>query len=86
MSEVKKIIKVFEDGAYEDVEHGVLIGCNGDDFNLQFMNVSPMDMCRAAIGLVEGIKKLGLEKLMDELSSFYADEEKPEVKIHGEGE
>lgn len=27
MSEVKKVIKVFEDGAYEDVEHGVLIGC-----------------------------------------------------------
>lgn len=81
MSEVKKVIKVFEDGAYEDVEHGVLIGCNGDDFNLQFMDVSPMDMCRAAIGLVEGIKKLGLEKLMDELSSFYADEEKPEVKF-----
>ena len=49
MSEVKKVIKVFEDGAYEDVEHGVLIGCNGDDFNLQFMDVSPMDMCRAAI-------------------------------------
>lgn len=23
MSEVKKVIKVFEDGAYEDVEHGV---------------------------------------------------------------
>ena len=40
MSEVKKVIKVFEDGAYEDVEHGVLIGCNGDDFNLQFMDVS----------------------------------------------
>lgn len=44
MSEVKKVIKVFEDGAYEDVEHGVLIECNGDDFNLQFMDVSPMNM------------------------------------------
>lgn len=61
MSEVKKVIKVFEDGAYEDVEHGVLIECNGDDFNLQFMDVSPMNMCRAAIGLVEGIKSLDLK-------------------------
>ncbi len=83
MSELKKVIKVFEDGTQEEVENGIVIGCKGDDFNIQFMDVTPQDMCRSAIGLVEGLKKLGLGNLMDDMVSFYYNE-KPEVNVHGE--
>ena len=46
---IKKMIRVKADGTQENLEHCIVLSCDGDDFSLDCVNISTEDMCRSAI-------------------------------------
>lgn len=83
-TEVKEIIKVMDDGTQHKVEHGTVIEMQGDDINMAFVDVKPVDIVELAIGLVEAVRQLGLgEALKKAIDFYYGEEEDADAGTEG---
>lgn len=72
-SNVSKLIRVQEDGKEQECHHCIVISCNDDDFNLDFVDMEPLDMVRGAIGLIEALRQIGLGDVLDKMTEYFAD-------------
>lgn len=70
-SNVKKIIKVKEDGTQQECNHCVLISHKDDDFSIEFVDINNYDMVRSVIGFVEALRQIGLGDLLDEMTNYF---------------
>lgn len=71
-SDVKEIIKVYEDGSRNPVPHGVVIEFLGDNIQIDFFNVSNDALLRRTLGLIQAIDNMGLGEDFDKLIEYYS--------------
>ncbi|MCI8410385.1 MAG: hypothetical protein HFJ09_14125 [Lachnospiraceae bacterium] len=81
---MKEIIKVMDDGTQHKLEHGAVIEMQGDDINMSFVDIKPMDIVELVIGLVEAVRRMGLGEALEKAIDYYYGE-KEDVDAGTEG-
>ena len=68
---VNKIILVNDDGSTKEIEKGAAIGINGNQVDIDLVNISYVELVNVAIGLLGAISDIGLGDMMGKAIEFY---------------
>lgn len=67
---MKEIIKVMDEGTQDRVEHGAVIEIQGDNINIECLNIMPVDIVRIAIGILEVVHEMGMDEVLKQMYSY----------------
>ena len=67
---MKEIIKVMDDGTQGRVEHGAVIEIQGDNINIECLNIKPVDIVRIAIGILGVVHEMGMDEVLKQMYSY----------------
>lgn len=67
---MKEIIKVMDDGTQDKVEHGTVIEIQGDNINIECLNIMPVDIVRIAIGILKVVHEMGMDEVMKQVYGY----------------
>lgn len=68
---MKEIIKVMDEGTQDRVEHGAVIEIQGDNINIECLNIMPVDIVSIAIGILEVVHEMGMDEVLKQMYSYY---------------